>query len=73
MVLLGADTKSIKNIRKNYTLSQLPLNISYRCPEKVIKLARTIVPDIDWNKTRSDARRYFIYILCRPWFIFKTK
>lgn len=51
----GADTKSITNLKKNFQLKQLPLNICYRCPEKVIKLAQSIVPDIDYNHNREDA------------------
>lgn len=50
----GADTKSIRNLKTNFLLSELPLNICYRCPENVIKLAQDIVPEIDWNHTRDD-------------------
>ena len=50
----GADTKSIKNLKKNFALNELPLNICYRCPENVIKVAQDIVPEIDWNHKRDD-------------------
>ena len=50
----GADTHSIDNIKKNFILKELPLNICYRCPENVIKLAKDIVPTIEWNKARED-------------------
>src|SRR5699024_9201295 len=50
----GADTHSIDNIKKNFILKELPLNICYRCPENVIKLAKDIVPTIEWNKERED-------------------
>lgn len=50
----GADTKSIQNLKKNFALTQLPLNICYRCPEKIIKIAQDIVPTIDWNHDRED-------------------
>ena len=50
----GADTNSIDNIKKNFVLEELPLNICYRCPEKVIKIAKTIVPDIESNSARKD-------------------
>ena len=50
----GADTKSIKNLKKNFDLTELPLNICYRCPKNVIKLAQDIVPSIDWNHKRED-------------------
>ena len=50
----GADTKSIKNLKKNFDLTELPLNTCYRCPKNVIKLAQDIVPSIDWNHKRED-------------------
>lgn len=50
----GADTKSIQTIKRNFELKELPLNICYRCPKKVIQLAKTIVPSIEWNKNRLD-------------------
>lgn len=50
----GADTQSISNIKKNFNLTELPLNICYRCPMNVIKLAQTFVPTIEWNKSRDD-------------------
>lgn len=50
----GADTKSIQTIKKNFKLEELPLNICYRCPKKVIQLAQTLVPSIEWNKDRLD-------------------
>ena len=50
----GADTKSIDNIKKNFSVKELPLNICYRCPENVIRLSQTIVPTIEWNKLRAD-------------------
>lgn len=50
----GADTKSIKNLKNNFYLKELPLNICYRCPENIIKLAKDIVPSIDWNHSRKD-------------------
>lgn len=50
----GADTKSIDNLKRNFYLKELPLNVCYRCPEKVIKLSQTIVPEIDWNHKRED-------------------
>lgn len=50
----GADTKSIQNLKKNFYLKELPLNICYRCPENVIKVAQELVPTIDWNHDRED-------------------
>lgn len=50
----GADTKSVDNLKKNLFLTESPLNICYRCPENVIKIAKELVPEIDWNKSRED-------------------
>lgn len=50
----GADVDSIDNIKNNFTLAELPLNICYRCPENIIKVSQTIVPEILWNKDRED-------------------
>ena len=50
----GADTHSIDNIRINFILKELPLNICYRCPKKVIQIAKEIVPSIEWNIKRED-------------------
>lgn len=50
----GADTKSIYNLKKNFYLKELPLNICYRCPENIIKLSQSLVPEIDWNHNRED-------------------
>lgn len=50
----GADTQSIRNLKRNFALEELPLNICYRCPENVIKIAQEIVPSIDWNHSRDD-------------------
>lgn len=50
----GADTKSIENLKQNFILKELPLNICYRCPENVIKLSKSIVPSIEWNPKRED-------------------
>lgn len=56
----GADTGSMDNIKSNFSLKELPLNICYRCPEKIIRLAQTIVPTIEWNKSREDLGDLFV-------------
>ncbi|HEY9851665.1 MAG TPA: UvrD-helicase domain-containing protein [Leptolyngbyaceae cyanobacterium] len=43
----GADAKSFWNIKNRINAHLMPLSICYRCPEKVIKLAREIVPQIE--------------------------
>ena len=51
----GADVHSIDNFKKNFTLRELPLNICYRCPKRIITLAQQLVPSIEYNKKRPDA------------------
>ena len=51
----GADTKSIFKLTQRYDLEQLPLNICYRCPKKVIKLVQQeVLPTIEYNNERPD-------------------
>lgn len=50
----GADTKSIQTLTNKFDLVELPLNICYRCPKKIIEIAQQIVPDIEYNKVRED-------------------
>lgn len=50
----GSDTKSIENLKTNFDLIELPLNICYRCPENIIRVTKPIVPDIEWNPDRED-------------------
>lgn len=51
----GADTKSIFKLTQKYDLEQLPLNICYRCPKKVIQLVQQeVLPTIEYNKERPD-------------------
>lgn len=54
MLLHGADTHSIDKLKRNFNLEDLPLDICYRCPENVVRLAKTIVPAITWNTARED-------------------
>ena len=50
----GADTAAIDRIKDNFRPKELPLSICYRCPEKIVRLARENVPSIEWNKDRVD-------------------
>lgn len=50
----GSDTHAIDKLDNNFFLHHLPLNICYRCPENVIRLAQEIVPTIEWNTKRED-------------------
>ena len=50
----GADVHAVDELKQTFILKQLPLNICYRCPENVIRLAQSIVPTIEWNIKRED-------------------
>ena len=50
----GADTHAIEKLDETFILHHLPLNICYRCPENIIRLAREVVPTIEWNASRTD-------------------
>ena len=43
----GAESDSFDQLKKHFGAEELPLNYCYRCPEKVINLAKTIVPQIE--------------------------
>lgn len=49
-----ADTSIIKEIRDDVKTKILPLPISYRCPQKIIDLAKNWVPDITCPATAID-------------------
>lgn len=42
----GADVRVFDNLRERFHPKELMLPICYRCPQKVVRLAQTIVPDI---------------------------
>ena len=43
----GCDIESVRSILDRLNPAKLSLPISYRCPQKVVSLAKTIVPDIE--------------------------
>lgn len=50
----GADTEAIPSIIKRLNATTLPLSISYRCPKKVVELAKKFVPAIESSDTAID-------------------
>jgi len=50
----GADSESISNFITKLNAKTLPLPITYRCPKKIITLAKEIVPDIECPDTAPD-------------------
>lgn len=50
----GADSAAIPNFIKKLNAKTLPLSVTYRCPKKVVKLAKEIVPDIEAPESASE-------------------
>jgi DNA helicase-2/ATP-dependent DNA helicase PcrA len=52
----GANSKSLAKIAETSNAHTLALPISYRCPKEVIKVARSIVPDIEPSPYAKDGK-----------------
>lgn len=50
----GADSNSLSNIGRVFKAETLPLSISYRCPRKVVEIAKQFVPQIEASDTAED-------------------
>ena len=50
----GADSQSLANIGRVFKAETLPLSISYRCPRKVVEIAKGFVPQIEASDTAED-------------------
>lgn len=50
----GADSESIPNFINKLNAKTLPLSVTYRCPRKVVELAKEIVSDIACVPTAQD-------------------
>lgn len=50
----GADAKAMENLISDMQMKCYPLSITWRCPKEVVKLAQTIVPDIQYADTATD-------------------
>ena len=50
----GADNQSLANIGRVFKAETLPLSISYRCPRKVVEIAKGFVPQIEASDTAED-------------------
>ena len=44
----GADEAAMQNVIDRLDAQVLPLSITYRCPKSVVRVAQTIVPDLEW-------------------------
>jgi DNA helicase-2/ATP-dependent DNA helicase PcrA len=52
----GANSKSLSKIAETVSAHKLALPISYRCPKEIIKIAKTIVPDIEPSPYAKDGK-----------------
>jgi len=52
----GADSEAIPNFINKLKAKTLPLSVTYRCPQKVVKLAQEIVPDIECPATAPEGK-----------------
>ncbi len=50
----GADSKSLDNIQRVFKAEELPLSICYRCPRKIVEIAKRFVPHIEASDTAED-------------------
>lgn len=50
----GADSDSIDRIVQDFDAIELPLSITFRCPKKVVALAKEIVPQIEAAETAEE-------------------
>lgn len=47
----GAVADNMKAMATEFEMTQLPLSVSYRCPQAIVREARTLVPEIEWSET----------------------
>lgn len=50
----GAGIDSMQQAKSRFGGKELPLSICYRCPKEVVKLAQSIVPQIEWKPDARD-------------------
>lgn len=47
----GADAQSLANLTAQFGMTVLPLTTTWRCPQAVVRLAQTLVPDLQASPT----------------------
>lgn len=50
----GAHSNSMQKLASEMDMAELPLSICYRCDKEIVKEAKTIVPQIEWQDGRAD-------------------
>jgi DNA helicase-2/ATP-dependent DNA helicase PcrA len=56
----GADERSVPHLISKLNAKTLPLPLSYRCDKAIIKLAQSIVPDIQYCDTAGEGKVSYI-------------
>lgn len=46
----GAEVNSVDKLIRQFKMDEMPLSISFRCPEAIVRAARWRVPDFKWSK-----------------------
>ena len=46
----GACTDSMDQMKRQFNMKELPLSISYRCAQNIVKEAQKLVPHIEWRE-----------------------
>ncbi|MBZ0172754.1 MAG: AAA family ATPase, partial [Phycisphaerales bacterium] len=62
----GADAAAIDNQVEQFGARVLPLSVTWRCPRKVVELARTLVPDIEAAPTAPEGEVLHIPLATQP-------
>ena len=52
----GADNDALDVIAREFNTIDLPLSVTYRCPKAVVRVANTIVPDIEAHESAPEGR-----------------
>jgi DNA helicase II / ATP-dependent DNA helicase PcrA len=47
----GAETNGVDKIKTHYNMHEMPLSVSFRCPENIVKAVHWRVPHMRWIKT----------------------
>src|SRR5262245_15651595 len=46
----GAETNGVDKFKENYSMMEMPLSISFRCPSEIVKAVHWHVPNMRWFK-----------------------
>lgn len=52
----GASANSLDELQSRFSMTDLPLSISYRCPKEVVREAQKYVPDIEYAESAIEGK-----------------